>query len=121
MEADMTTNAAASMDFWRATIREQAESGMTVGEYCQLIEKSTYQFYYWKRRVEKGTAQADDSRNMDAGEFIELRPLRIDTVNRYERSDSVDIRVGSFLVRFTETTDRALFKMAVSLLLEIAE
>lgn len=117
----MATNTAASVEFWISAIREQAESGLTVTEYCQLIEKSAYQFYYWKRRVRTGTAKTGNAPSMDNGGFIELQPQGMETVNRRGPGDGVEIRIGSFTIRFTETSDPILFKRAAVILREIAE
>ncbi len=34
-----------TLDFWQHAISEQAGSGPTVKEYCQLIEKTPFQYY----------------------------------------------------------------------------
>jgi len=115
----MATGVSARNAFWESAIREQAESGLTVGEYCELIEKSSYQFYYWKRRVSGGKKTAMIAVGSGADSFIELRPSGLDIHARSDYADQVDIRIGSFSLRFTEQTDRALFKAAASVLLEI--
>lgn len=107
--------------FWATAIKEQAESGLSVREYCRLIEKSTYQFYYWKRRVTDAQQTAVIPGGSNAQSFIELRASDIEISARRDYAEQVDIRIGLFSIRLTEHTDRALFKAAASILLEIVE
>lgn len=116
----MTTSTNEVIEFWASAIREQASSGLTVTEYCQRIGRSTSQFYYWKRRVGNDAPKTYDIRERETRGFIELRDPDSDRYNRDAHSDYVDIQVGSFSIRFTEHTDRALFKAAASVLLEVA-
>ncbi len=116
----MATTTNTAIEFWISAIKEQATSGLTVAEYCQLIEKSTFQFYYWKRRVGNGSPKASGRTESEPGGFIEVQYGHIDSRSRDEVFDSVDIQIGSFLIRFTAHTDRALFKAAATALLEIA-
>ena len=116
----MTTTTSKAIEFWTSAIREQAESGLTASEYCQLIEKSTYQFYYWKRRVRDDATKMYGTTEGETSGFVEIQSARIGSRIRDTLSEYVDIRVGSFSIRFTEHTDRALFKAAASALLEIA-
>ena len=116
----MATTTNTAIEFWISAIKEQATSGLTVAEYCQLIGKSTFQFYYWKRRVGNGAPKAFGRTENETVGFIEVQHGRIDSRSRDEPFDFVDIHIGSFSIRFTAHTDRALFKAAASALLEMA-
>jgi len=119
MEAMMTTAGGTGIRFWESALREQAESGLTVGEYCQLIEKSTYQFYYWKRRVAGDKPTSTVLRESNEQRFIEVRPTNLETRASRDYADQVDIRIGSFSIRYTEHTNRELFREAAAVLREI--
>ena len=116
----MATTTNTAIEFWISAIKEQAASGLTIAEYCQLIGKSTCRFYYRKRRVGNGAPKAFGRTESETGSFIEVQYGRIDSRSRDELFDFVDIQIGSFPIRFTAHTDRALFKAAASALLEIA-
>ena len=115
----MTTTTNEAIEFWKLAINEQSASGLTVAEYCQLIEKSTYQFYYWKRRVCGVKPTATIPRESNEHRFIELRPTDSATSASRDYADQVDIRIGSFTIRFTEHTNRELFREAASVLREV--
>lgn len=116
----MTTTTNEAIGFWAEAIREQGESGLTVAEYCQLIEKSPYQFYYWKRRVRNDATKTYSMTKLETRDFIEIPRARFAPRTMEALSDYVDIQVGSFTIRFTERTDRSVFTMAASILQEIA-
>ena len=120
MEAMKATTTNTAIEFWISAVKEQAASGLTVADYCQLIEKSTFQFYYWKRRVGNGATKAFGRTESETGGFIEVQYRRTDSRSRDEPLDFVDIQIGLFSIRFTAHTERALFKAAASALLEIA-
>lgn len=114
-----TKDIGAGIGFWESAIKEQAESGLTVAEYCQLIEKTAYQFYYWKRRVADIKLTAMEAHGSNEQRFIEVRPVHLETRADRDYADQVDIRIGSFSIRFAEYTNRELFREAAAVLHEI--
>ncbi len=109
-----TSTEAGSMGFWQNAIREQAESGLSVKEYCQVIEKSRYQFYYWRQRI-KGERQSIQTPLCAAEDFIEMRQLRASA----EMNRCIEIRIGIFSLDYTSDTDQELFREAAAILLAV--
>lgn len=105
-----------TIEFWEKSIAEQHESGLTVEEYCQLIEKPTHRFYYWKRRLAE---QSRISHSNDSACFVEVfQPVKTSTTAS-SSSERIEIRIGECTLFFTTTTDPLLFKTAASVLLEL--
>ncbi|OQA61791.1 MAG: hypothetical protein BWY39_01983 [Spirochaetes bacterium ADurb.Bin269] len=105
-----------TIEFWEKSIAEQHESGLTVEEYCQLIEKPTHRFYYWKRRFAE---KSRISHSNDSDAFVEIsQPCTIQAIAG-RSSDQIEIRIGECTLFFTTTTDPLLFKTAASVLLEL--
>lgn len=103
-------------------IQEQEECGLSVSDYCQLIEKNSTQFYYWKRKLDTSSGEKirTDSNDVSVSEFIELKPSHSAKQSRVIVSPKVDIYIGSFSICFSENTDIELFKVAATILKEIA-
>jgi ribosomal protein S17 len=113
-EDDMGNDAKAkNMEYWQNAIKEQAENGLSVKDYCQLTEKSCHKFYYWRQRIHAKQHQTDPQ--SDKVEFLEVRPLSASAAS----IGGVDIRIGSCSLSFKNDTDQALFKKAVALLLAV--
>jgi len=109
-----TTTQASGMGFWQHAIREQEESGLSVKDYCQVIEKSRYQFYYWRQRIQDGR-QKMMKPVCATGDYIELRPLKTST----EPIGFIEIRIGAFVMNYTSDTDQEVFRKAAAILLEV--
>jgi len=101
------------------TIKKQEESGLSVAEYCRNHEKSRGQFIYWKRKV--CAAQRARTVFQEAGPhgFIEVHPAKSAGGGR-GNDTHVEIRIGVFSIRFTDRTDRDLFRTAAAVLAGIA-
>jgi len=48
--------------YWRAVVRRQEGSGLSVAAFCRLEGVSEASFYVWKRRLKEDTGQASGSR-----------------------------------------------------------
>ena len=101
-------------EFWGNAITEQHESGLTVTEYCQLIEEPTHRFYYWKRRLAEQTRIPADKKTVG---FIEVLPLRSSSETALSNTDRIEIRIGGCTLFFTGTTDVGLLKSVATVLL----
>jgi hypothetical protein len=105
-----------TIEFWEKAIAEQHESGLTVEEYCQLIEKPTHRFYYWKRQFSEHS-RIPDTHASDS--FIEVfSPVGFSTISSISNGQ-IEIRIGACTLFFTATTDPVLFKTAAATLLEL--
>jgi transposase-like protein len=67
---------------WRGVLQRQAESGLTVAEYCRQESISGPSFYSWKRKLkERDTRSQAENHPGDtqsaAGQFL---PVRIESV-----------------------------------------
>ena len=62
-----------AVERWRGLLRQQAESGLSVAEFCRRRDVSEASFYQWRKRlrVEPLTAEAL-SRPASAGAFLPL-------------------------------------------------
>jgi transposase-like protein len=123
---ETSSGSANQIDFWKRAISEQEESGLTIAEYSQLIEKSCHQFYYWKRRIRQ--RQLSDTRFDSADQssgFIEItaKTATASTPTPMEkrqiRTSSIEVRIGSFVLSYGESTDPGLFKSVAAALLEL--
>jgi len=109
-----TTAEAGGIEFWRKSIREQEESGLSVKDYCQVIERSRYQFYYWRQRIQNGRRKMMKP-GCATSDFIELQP----PMKRTEPIGSIEIRIGAFAISYTSETDGEVFRTAATILLEV--
>jgi len=101
-------------NFWQNAIKEQVASGLSIKEYCEVIEKSRYQFYYWRQRMQgkrlKATAPL-----CSAVDFIEMNTqVMIPKAVR-----CVEVRIGAFSLNYTSDTDQELFCKAATILLAL--
>jgi len=53
---------------WERTIREAARSGMSISEFCRRRHLKEKQFYWWRRRFGKGTAQTIRRQGPETGQ-----------------------------------------------------
>ena len=105
-----------TIEFWEKAISEQRESGFTVEEYCELIEKPTHRFYYWKRQFSEQSRITDSN---DPDGFIEVfQSVKTSTIAG-SSNERIEIRIGACTLFFPTTTDPVLFKTAAATLLEL--
>ena len=68
-------------DHWRATIENQATSGMSIAAYCRANQINPPYFYSWRRRLRE--------QEPSTGGFLELIPARLT-----EAASGVRIHLG---------------------------
>ena len=49
----MKSTSAANQGKWRQVVREQEQSGLSIGEFCRKQGYALHQFRYWKDRLRK--------------------------------------------------------------------
>ena len=47
------------ISFWRAHIRAQRKSGLSIAEYCRRQGLSRHRFFYWRKRISQKVKSGD--------------------------------------------------------------
>ncbi len=73
----------AKQTFWKGHICRQAESGLTIKEYCRRNGLSLHTFRYWKRRIVGSVEEGVKVSAVEVGRFHcgDVFDLRVRTLN----------------------------------------
>ena len=97
---------------WTAVIKEKAESGLTVDEYCEQNGLSRNAYYYWLRRVRNAALESAQT------SFVELKAPETRTVPLVPACNpsflpQLTLERNGFIIGVNTDTPRELLVMAL--------
>ena len=92
----------ANLSKWAAIFREQAESGLTIKEWCTRNNVSFHQYNYWKHQAKESYVDSilPDivPLSLPSAPVSESLPVSYDSNNSYKSLESVTISTGDIRI-----------------------